>query len=77
MSLVSSEEFDSLEFSHLMRRRDQIVQEIVSGGLPEDELRQVYSEHQLLQKKIQSVCRELKTSISNLGTGKKALSAYR
>ena len=77
MTLISEEEFDTLKFSHLMTRRDQIVKEIVDGGLPEPELRQVYNEHQLLQTEIHSVCRELKMSLSNFGTGKKALTAYR
>ena len=60
-----------------MTRRDQIVEEIVNGGLPEPELRQVYNEHQMLQTKIHIVCDELKTSLANLGTGTKALTAYR
>ena len=77
LSLISADDFDTLKFTHLMTRRDQIVEEIVNGGLPELELRQVYNEHQMLQTKIHIVCDELKTSLANLGTGTKALTAYR
>jgi hypothetical protein len=77
MSVVDVPDFDVVEFNQLIRRRDHIVEEILTSNLSEDQLRSMYQQHQRLESHFRNTRHELDAQLKQMDAGKKALKAYR
>ena len=77
LGLLGSEEFDPIEFHHLIAKRDQIVEEILKTSLPLEQLQSIHTKHQLLENQFVETRDGLKRQLKRMDSGKKALKAYR
>lgn len=77
MGMLNSEDFDAIEFNHLISKREEIVDEILSTQWSEEQLRSIHTKHEFLEHQFSKTRNQLEKQLKQMDTGKKALQAYR